>query len=320
MKKFFRYSAYMLAFLFTTAISMELVLRLVFGFCNAPLYRSDKDYEYFPQPNQNRFRFFSHFKTNSYGMRSEEPDSTKTRVLGLGDSVIYGGTWMDQDSLATTHFTSATGIQMLNISAGSWGPDNCAAYLRQHGTFGASAMLLVCSSHDAYDVMTFIPIVGVLNNYPEHQYTLALQELYERYFFPIVIGRIYSWLGIAPSESQYVDPDVQVERNADNRQVIQKGLTFNPGFDELKKIANSCHIPLIIYLHAEKGELADGSYNDMGETIIHWCDTASVKLILGINSETADMYHDAIHFNTKGQRHLAETMKKELCSTNSISR
>ena len=81
-------------------------------------------------------------------------------------------------------------------------------------------------------------------------------------------------------------------------------------FDALKHIADSCGIPLIVYLHAETGELETGAYNDMGQDIIHWCNTANVRLVKDIESEKPDMYHDAIHFNEKGQRHLADVLKK----------
>ena len=287
-------------------IVAECICRFVFGFGDAPLFQSDKDYEYIAQPNQNRYRFLCHYKTNSYCQRSEEPDSTRKRVLGLGDSVLYGGTWMDQDSLATTLFTEETGVQMLNISCGSWGPDNCAAYLQEHGTFGASAMFLVCSSHDAYDVMTFQPVVGVYDNYPDRQYISALWEMIDRYLIPYLRNRTLT------GTRTYVDPDAQIEKKAANRQVVQKGYLFNPGFDKLKHIADSCKIPLVVYLHAELGELEQGEYNDMGQDIINWCDSAHVRIIKGILTEKPDMYHDAIHFNEKGQRHLGEVMKKTI--------
>lgn len=280
-------------------IVAECICRFVFGFGDAPLFQSDKDYEYIAQPNQERYRFLCHYKTNSYCQRSEEPDSTRKRVLGLGDSVLYGGTWMDQDSLATTLFTEETGVQMLNISCGSWGPDNCAAYLQKHGTFGASAMFLVCSSHDAYDVMTFQPVVGVYDNYPDRQYISALWEVIDRYLIPY----------LRTGTRSYVDPDAQVEKKAANRQVVQKGYLFNPGFDQLKHIADSCQISLVVYLHAEQGELKQGEYNDMGQDIANWCDTAGVRLVRGIETERDEMYHDAIHFNEKGQRHLANVMR-----------
>ena len=137
---------FVLLILFLVFVVGELVLRFAFGFCDALLYRESDKYEYIAQPNQDRHRFGAHIHYNSYSQRNGEPDSTKVRVLGLGDSVIFGGTWMDQDSLASTLFSETTGTQMLNISAGSWGPDNCAAYLKENGTFGASAMILVCSS------------------------------------------------------------------------------------------------------------------------------------------------------------------------------
>lgn len=289
---------------------LELICRFVFGFGDAPLFQANNSYEYIAQPNQHRYRFFCHYKTNSYSQRSEEPDSTRTRVLGLGDSVLYGGTWMDQDSLATTLFSNETGMQMLNISCGSWGPDNCAAYLQKHGTFGASAMILVCSSHDAYDVMTFEPVVGVYSNYPDKQYLSGLWELMDRYVWPMAKNYTYALFHHKSTFPQYADPDAVVEKKAENRQVVQKGLVFNPGFDQLKHIADSCNIPFVIYLHAEKGELENSAYNDMGQEIIHWCDTAHVRLIQGISSERSDIYHDVLHLNERGQRHLANIFKQ----------
>lgn len=114
-------------------VSLELILRFAFGLCNAMLYKSSDAYEYIAAPNQNRYRMGAHIQINSYSQRCEEPDSTKVRVLGLGDSVLFGGTTTDQEDLASSIFSEETGMQMLNISAGSWGPDNCAAYLREKG-------------------------------------------------------------------------------------------------------------------------------------------------------------------------------------------
>ncbi len=285
----------------------EAILRLGFGFCNALLYQSSDHYEYIAQPNQDRHRFGVRLRTNSYSQRSEEPDSTKTIVLGLGDSIIFGGGWMDNDSLATSLFSKETGMQMLNISCGSWGPDNSVAYLREKGTFGAKAMVLVCSSHDAYDAMTFAPVVGVWPNYPERQYRLAIWEAIDRYVIPYIKTKTKT--------KRYVDV-TNKNKNKNNNvhedsQVIQKSPYFVKGFDDLKQMADSLQIPLYIYLHAEQGELKRQCYNEMGQQIVLWADSAQVTLINGIKEgERIDMYHDIIHFNEKGQRHLADVMKK----------
>ena len=294
---------YHLVLVSALVVLLEFTLRFAFGFCDALLYQSSDNYEYIAQPNQNRLRFGAHIHYNSYSQRNEEPDSARVKILGLGDSVIFGGTWMDQDSLATTLFSNETGMQMLNISAGSWGPDNCAAYLKEKGTFGAKAMILVCSSHDAYDVMSFTPVVGVYPTYPERQYRLAIVELMDRYLMP----RVRSFF---LKQKQRLDPDVAVVNKMSQKFVTKKSLLFNPGFDQLKNMADSLHIPFGVYLHAETGELMQGSYNEMGYEIMEWAEKNGVPLMKGMDrGENESMYKDMIHLNGKGQKHLAASLK-----------
>lgn len=285
-------------------VFVELILRYAFGFCDAVLYQPSPAYEYIAQPNQHRYRFFSHIDYNSYSQRSDEPDSTKTIVLGLGDSVIFGGTMLDQDSIATTLFSKETGMQMLNISSGSWGPDNCAAYLKEKGTFGAKAMVLVCSSHDAFDVMSHIPVVGIYPNYPDKQYKLAIWEVIDRYLMPRI--KVY-FIG-----KQLLDPDAQVvEKVKSDEGVANKALNFDPGFDQLLQISEEKHIPFFIYLHPEVGEIMSRKYKEGGLMIMEWAKTHHIKLIDGLNEGvTVDMYRDVIHLNEKGQRNLANSLKK----------
>ena len=283
---------------------VEIILRYAFGFCDAVLYQPSPAYEYIAQPNQHRYRFFSHIDYNSYSQRSDEPDSTKTIVLGLGDSVIFGGTMLDQDSIATTLFSKETGMQMLNISSGSWGPDNCAAYLKEKGTFGAKAMVLVCSSHDAFDVMSHIPVVGIYPNYPDKQYKLAIWEVVDRYLMPRI--KVYF------SGKQLLDPDAQVvEKVKSDEGVAKKALNFDPGFDQLLQISEEKHIPFFIYLHPEVSEVMSRKYKKGGLMIMEWAKTHHVELIDGLNEGvTVDIYRDVIHLNEKGQRNLANSLKK----------
>lgn len=294
---------YHLVLVSALVVLLEFTLRFAFGFCDALLYQSSDNYEYIAQPNQDRLRFGAHIHYNSYSQRNAEPDSTRVKILGLGDSVIFGGTWMDQDSLATTLFSNETGMQMLNISAGSWGPDNCAAYLKEKGTFGAKAMILVCSSHDAYDVMSFTSVVGVYPTYPERQYRLAIVELMDRYLMP----RVRSFF---LKQKQRLDPDAAVVNKMSQKFVAKKSLLFNPGFDQLKNMADSLHIPFGVYLHAETGELMQGSYNEMGYEIMEWAEKNGVPLMKGMDrGENESMYKDMIHLNGKGQKHLAASLK-----------
>lgn len=112
-------------------IVVERALRLVWGFGKLPLYAASDKYEYMALTNQSGIRLGNRDYYNAFSMRSDKVNPHKKHILGLVDSVIYGGVQTDQDSLATSLFSAETGMQMLNISAGSWGPDNCATYLKE---------------------------------------------------------------------------------------------------------------------------------------------------------------------------------------------
>ena len=292
------FSVAIVAFLLITT---EVLLRWMWGLANAPLYDESGAYEYMAKPNQDGYRFGNHYHYNSFSQRSEEPDSTKTIVLGLGDSVIFGGVLTDQDSLATSLFSAETGMQMLNISAGSWGPDNCAAYLKEKGLFEAKGMFLLVSSHDAYDNMDFQKVVGVHPSYPDKQYLTAWGELICRYIYPRTIGKMIGG-------GKLLDPDA---KGLNGIGIHKNGKEFNSGFAQLKTMADSANIKLIVCLHPDQEELTVKRYNGQGQEIIKWCETNSVQLIKELDEGiTKEMYRDGIHTNAKGQRFEADLMKK----------
>ena len=283
----------------------EIVLREKWGFAHAPLFYASKDFEYMAQPNQDGYRFGNHYKFNSYSQRSDEPQKDKTIILGLGDSVIYGGVMIDQDSIATSIVSrEIKNVQMLNISAGSWGPDNVAAYLRKYGLFGAKAMVLLVSSHDAYDNMEFKPVVGTHPSYPDKQYSLAWLELFDRYLIPRYIAPLFKSKEGTKNE---LDPDQQVLAGVN---IDKKGKVFNPGFEELRLMATKENIPLIILLHADQEELKEKKYNQQGQEIIKWAESHQLPLYkeLDYAFQKSD-YRDGIHTNAHGQRKEANIMK-----------
>lgn len=277
----------------------EIVLRTCLGMANAPLYDESDEWEYMAKPDQDGVRFMNHYHYNSYSQRSDEPDSTKHIVLGLGDSVLFGGMMIDQDSIATSIFTRENpGWQMLNISAGSWGPDNCAAYLKHYGLFNAEAMFLVVSSHDAHDNINHQKVVGVHDAYPDKQYWCGWAEFICRYIWPRISSKLHF------SKMVSADPDQQVLQGTG---IMKDGVIFNPGFDQLSQMADSAGIPLYVYLHADMAELMEKKFNAQGEQIIAWAQKNNVTLIKELDYEfgTED-YRDGIHQSKSGQRKMAE--------------
>ena len=285
-------------------ILCEVILREGWGFCDTVLMQESERYEYIAQPNQDRMRFRHHVIYNSLSMRSSELQKGSVRILGLGDSVINGGVLTDQDSLATTLLSSALSdtlhqeVQILNISAGSWGPDNCNAYLEEKGYFDAKVMLLVVSSHDAYDNMDFKPTVGVHVSFPSKQYISAIVELFDRYLIP----KVKDWFHEKTLNQQLADFE-------EEHGIKKDGKCFNPGFAALKQKADSLQIPMIIYLHAERSEWKDKKYNLQGQKIIEFAQQENILIIKDLDADINENWYrenDNIHLSQYGQHQMAE--------------
>ena len=286
-----------------SVLIMEIFLRKYYGFCDTVLIKEDSNYEYIAQPNQNRFRFRNHVNYNSKSMRSEEVDITSNIILGFGDSVINGGVLSDQDSLATTIISDTLSklqskkVQFLNISAGSWGPDNCYAYLKRNGDFGAKSIFLFVSSHDAYDNMNFEKIVDINESFPSKQYSFAIYELVERYLIPRLKSRL-------KTESSNND-NLGINKKKDSSS------SFNTGFFSFLSYSKEKNIPFTIYLHIDREEFKSGAYNEQGQEIIRFANENNVPIILDLENglELSD-FRDGIHLNNIGQKKLANTIIK----------
>lgn len=221
-------------------------------------------------------------------MRSEPLTPTdKLRILGFGDSVLNGGVLTEQDSLATSIIEKKLKeeYRCLNISAGSWGPDNCFAWLSEYGNFNAGLFFLIVSSHDAHDNMDFRKTVGIDVSHPFQQYKSAIYELMDRYLIPRILRK--------------------KTETGDN---IAKGDTFNQGFSSFFDYTQNNNIPFFIYLHPEMKEIEEGKYNEQGEQIIQFCKEHHICLIKGLAHEDISCFRDNIHLNEHGQHVLANAL------------
>ena len=316
----------------------EIVLRYKYGFCNAPLYISDPDFEYIYAPNQDLTRFGNVIRTNNLSMRSDALSPKDSLVILLiGDSVINGGNLTDHDRIASTmlekRFLKTYGkhVRVLNISAGSWGPDNMAGYLKKYGTFKAKLICLVTSSHDAHDIMAHESIVGLDPGMPDKQYKVALYELWDRY--RLVLYYQFVWFFYPPGEVEQ-ESEQKKETKAKSAEIastvpdsarkdsvkqiklndagIRKpGIGFNPGYEQLLSIAKADSIPFFIYLHPEVSEIEMGHFNDQGNEIIDFAKQNNIRLINELTLGVKSNYYrdlDVIHYNDKGQMFLADNL------------
>ena len=185
-----------LATLTSIGIILEAGLRFVLGFGNPPLYIADEKIGYLLAPEQKVRRMGNQIHINQYSMRSQIINPTKPasnlRILVLGDSIVNGGWWTDQqetisalmeNELASALSSSSlSSVEVLNASANSWGPRNQLAYLERFGVLEAQAIILIINTDDLFATApTSIP-VGRDRNYPSSKPPLAVIELWEQAF------------------------------------------------------------------------------------------------------------------------------------------
>ena len=169
----------------------EIGLRTIMGLGKPPLYIADPEIGYLLAPNQEINRQGSLYQTNKYSMRSPSLRATvNKRILLLGDSVVNGSWWTDQSKTLSSLLSqqlqngNQNDVEVLNISANSWGPRNQLAYLKRFGLFNASALVLIINPDDLFSLKPTSVVVGKSPSYPEKAPSLALIEYYQLFISP----------------------------------------------------------------------------------------------------------------------------------------
>ncbi len=288
------------ASLFALLALVEVYARFVMGLGDPPLWIEDREIEYLPQPSTSYRRFGNRISYNAYSMRSRDfprskSDPAEVRVLVVGDSIVHGGSNMDQDALATTllekRLSDELGRPVVvgNISAGSWGPPNFLAYLRRFGLLEADEVAFVVNSRDYADAPTFEPLDA---SRPQRKPRFALQELYEKYIPRYVKRRAKSF-----QASRAISP-LEVKECLD-------------ALREVIRMARASGASVILAQYLKRSELES-------EPEIGYHEIARVAKESGIEpvqlgaafaqamEAGSDPYRDGNHPNERGQQIIAE--------------
>ena len=216
--------------LIVALITPEVILRLAFGLGNPVLLQADPDTGYRFRPNQDVLRFGKKAQYNQYSQRSEpikvnKPQGT-LRILMIGDSVLNGGSHIDQMQTISELFEARLGTsrhftEVLNASAGSWGIGNELGYLGKFGTFESDAVILELSPHDLTQPTSTSERVGHDPNYPDQAPLLAIQEAWTRYTWPALapIFNLSSGSTEVPPPSALA-PEQQLKQNMQQLKAI----------------------------------------------------------------------------------------------------
>ncbi|MDJ0647385.1 MAG: SGNH/GDSL hydrolase family protein [Xenococcaceae cyanobacterium MO_188.B19] len=296
----------------TTVISSvvlaEAGLRLILGLGNPPLYVADEEIGYLLAPNQNLKRMGNKIQTNQYSMRSEAIADTKPdslfRVLLLGDSIVNGGWWTDQEETISTSIknkltSDGNSVQVLNASANSWGPRNELAYLKRFGVFESQVLVLVINTDDLFATAPNSAPVGRDRNYPDQKPLLALTEAYERF--------------IAKPKPLPNQPEEKGDRVGLNLAAIGE-------ISRLAKAQNSKFILTMTPLLREFGETGSRDYEKKARKRLQ--EFAVQEQIIYIDflpiftdfPQPEFLYRDHIHLSPQGNHLVSETLTESLKS------
>ncbi len=170
----------------------------------------------------------------------EKTNPTELRVLVIGDSVVFGGALLNDSETSTAllaadlSVTTGRPVFVGNVAAGSWGPQNELSYLERFGAFDADAIVVVWSSHDAWDVPSFGPLGA---EQPTEAPRSALVELITRYVWPRITSSGNGAVALAPTQQQ-----------------IEEGLA---SAGALLNWIRSRGIPVAVVLHKTRSELGN---------------------------------------------------------------
>lgn len=126
-----------------------------FGLGKVVLYEANPIYGYRVAPNQSVARnAYQRIHVNNLGMRAKadwDLSSNKPKILFIGDSVTYGGSYIDNDNLFSEKIGHALPqYQVGNAAVNGWGVDNVVAFIKDTGFLAADIYVLVFPEGDFY--------------------------------------------------------------------------------------------------------------------------------------------------------------------------
>jgi hypothetical protein len=168
----------------------ELALR-VMHYGEPITYVADPLIGYYPSPNMTVQRSGGLIHTNQFGMRSRDIDAKKPagvfRILMLGDSTLYGGSYIDQKDLYSARLDAQLNqraggkVEVLAMGCNGWGPFHERGYVAHYGTFDADLAIINLPVDDINR-----PLYGLMDVpffAQQNPPTLALEEVMNHFIW-----------------------------------------------------------------------------------------------------------------------------------------
>jgi hypothetical protein len=170
---------------FALLLAGELYARFALGLGNPIIYEDHYLLGYRMKPNQTQTRKGGNvIKINSIGCRDEEPDMAAgtLRILVVGDSVTYGGSYITREQLYTTQLEKILNganafpggkVQVINCGVNGYSYEHAAKFLTLYmDEINPGIVVAAFPTHNFYRTFT----EGRNPAFPRHRPVLAVQE------------------------------------------------------------------------------------------------------------------------------------------------
>lgn len=271
-------------------VAIELVLRFAFGLGNPVLYDSNPIYGYRPLPHQETTRFSkSRLYFNNLGLRSDDEwdENIENKVLFIGNSVTYGGSYISNQELFTYYaMEGITDFMGGNAGVNGWGIENMYGLIVETEFLPARTYVTIVGKQDFYRGLTRLLGQPFWNRDPN----FALIELLFHFYYVQGIKRYRNWRDFADGML--------------TSRVVEKAVLKLKAMDDFLKTRGYRHL---IYISPSIDQLLEGVEKDaqiLDYMIKH--DLKPIYLLdrikkLGIEKdEIRAWFQSDIHLNIEG--------------------
>lgn len=282
----------------TCGVAIEYFLRSQFGLGDPLLYDNNPVYGYRPLPDQHKKRFLgAEIRVNNLGLRCDRDWDTdpKGKLLFLGDSVTYGGSYIANAQLFSTLAARDSGFESCNAGVNAWGVDNIHGLVVGSGFAPAELYVTVVPEGDFYRGLTRMQGMPYYNVQPRY----ALEELLQYWFWKQGNRRYREWGSTASATLKTLVVTAAAARLGQMHQVLAAR-----GFRHYLFISPNRRQAL-----GEQGRDAavDNALAAQGLNAVYIADE------LGADKRSAaELYVDSVHLSPAGHQVWADIIRQQM--------
>jgi len=296
----------MLCFFILSLFLAEITLRLLIGLGDPVIFDTNPLYGFRPLPNKEYHRFSgAKIKINNLGLRAEHNwgDNRNNKILFLGDSVTYGGSYIDNKELFSyLAVKDFKGFESGNIGVPGWGIGNVYGLVIESHFVPAKYYVSTFIEEDFSRGKTLMPGHPFFNKKP----SLAILELWYRFCYNQSLEVFEFW-------EHFVS---EAQREAIMRKVVGEAAGKLKEMDNFLKMQGFQHL---IFISPTADQVRKSGKKD--EIVKAMLEKYSIKCDYIIDEipkynltekDKKDLIYDHVHLSKNGHKLWAEIIKTRL--------